>query len=827
VVVLRLQWLAVVVAWAVVIGACRSPAPVPPDLPLVAGPIDRPGTTATQLDRLPASWSLPAGNLPGARPVEDRWELSPDLAAGARASFPLPFNPGPSADKFAPPGVSVSVGGTAVAWEGRGPAGGWSIERGQLQVTAPRAAGGPVEVHHSGLRAAVQRLEFGASNLHPEVFVRRSHTLGGETRAGLMVPAPGVGAWSLTLPSGARFEAFPAMIAPELAQGGSDGASIVLSVEHEGVSTEAGRRSVSGKTSRFDRWTVDLSAWAGRAVTLRITTEPGRTPDYDYVFVGAPAIHGDRQEVPRRVVVIGIDTTRPDHFGTHGYTRPTTPALDQFAERAAVFERAWTPAPRTRPSFRSATTGRLPLDAVGAVNLGAIMSGGGFATAGIVANIHLHARFGFHEGFDLWWQDTGARAADQGDRALDWLKQNEDRDTYLFLHIMDPHLFYDAPSPYGSMFVSDPDPELPAVYSRGEVYGWMRKGVDDRRKQHIIANYDGELAYTSEHLGRFLHELDAMNSPTLVVVHSDHGEEFWEHGAFEHNHSLYEEVVHGLLWVRPPGGRGARVTTPVMLADIAPTVVDYAGITTDVPFDGRSLRPLIDGVERGDEPHWERPIPSAYLRYGHERWGIVWKGHKYILHTRDGAEELYDLTADPDERKNLADSTPLDEWRAQLAAAHRVPVGPGWRLTVKLTGADPLQIRLPAPARAAAILDPETLIESPVNQEWGERPPLTVADIGAVTLSEGGSLLTFTPGPRPQGTVVVMFEEPVSPEGAQVVSVDPPVSLGRRWGSAGRTVSTAPGTVLMQPPSEVARMRQTDAAGASEIDLLKQLGYIQ
>src|SRR5690606_28716648 len=164
------------------------------------------------------------------------------------------------------------------------------------------------------------------------------------------------------------------------------------------------------------------------------------------------------------------------HMSFFGYHRQTTPDFDRILGQSAVFTQAYTPAPRTRPSFRSATTGRDPLDAVGATNIGEVFQDHGFATAGIVANIHLQPRFGFHRGFDLWHYDATADAARQVDRALAWLRDQQSRDSYLFLHVMDPHIHYRAPGRYRDMFVEDPDPDLPATFNRWQVYTMERRG---------------------------------------------------------------------------------------------------------------------------------------------------------------------------------------------------------------------------------------------------------------------------------------------------------------------------------------------------------------
>ena len=121
---------------------------------------------------------------------------------------------------------------------------------------------------------------------------------------------------------------------------------------------------------------------------------------------------------PRRVIVVGLDTVRADHMGFMGHSGGLTPELDAVAEDGVVFERAWAPAPRTRPSFRSATTGRWPIPGRTAPTLGALLGARGFQTAGFVANVQLSAELGFAEGFDTWVLDNMATADAQVDAAL-------------------------------------------------------------------------------------------------------------------------------------------------------------------------------------------------------------------------------------------------------------------------------------------------------------------------------------------------------------------------------------------------------------------------
>ena len=606
-----------------------------------------------------------------------------------------------------------------------------------------------------------------------------------------------------------------------------------------GVEHELGVRSVAADDG-FVAWRLDLAAWGGQTVELRLHAEVEGSVDFDQLFLGAPTVWGRAPGQVRRVVVIGLDTTRPDHLGFFGYDRPTSPEIDEILRSSTVFDHAWTPAPRTRPSFRAATTGRNPLDAVGAKNLGEVFSDHGFATAGIVANIHLQPRFDFHLGFDEWWFDGRATATQQVDRALAFLDRYPERDTYLFLHFMDPHLLYRPPADTARAFVQSPDPDLPATFTRWDVYQWQRQGIlDDRRKQHIIDLYDAELRALSEQLGRLYDRLDRMPGRSVVVLHNDHGEEFWEHDGFEHNHTLYDDVTRAILAFRSGAGQstGRRIDAPATLTDIAPTLLDLAGIEGP-PTDGRSLVPLL--LDTTDDDFADRPIGVGHLRYGLERWGVVHRGHKYMVHTSNGYEELYDLATDPAEATNLALDRDLDPWRRALAAAHDMTVGPGWRIRVEIHSADrrPFELKLPAAARQVGIIDPEAMTPNPANQAWGETPRVRPEDIGEVTLSDDRRTLTYTPGSSTiRGILTVLFDEAVptpDPEGVTLFRSGQglPLMAARgtaAWRKAGDSLWIEPGTIVIPPPSEAQRILalrgQADDAGADRQALI-DLGYL-
>jgi arylsulfatase A-like enzyme len=657
---------------------------------------------------------------------------------------------------------------------------------------------------------ALDRLPFsyeGASGPPP----RADRTLEGRVRAGLALHSPSRASWAeLSIPSGARFVAW---------LGQADGAAqLALEVTAGGTRRPIGQVELAGGEA-WQAWEVDLGAYAGQTLELSLVVR-GAAGE---VFVGAPAVVGRPSALPRRVVVLAVDTLRPDHLGAHGYSRPTSPELDQLAAQSVVFERTWAPAPRTRPSFRTATTGRYPLDAPFSPSLGAVLGEHGFATAGIVANVHLNQRFGFHQGYDLWWLDPQAHADTQVDRALQWLAEQRDRDSFLFLHIMDPHLFYNAPAPWLDQFVEQPDPDLPLQYNRWQVYRWMKKGkLDERRKKAIIGRYDGEIAWTSLQIGRFLQGLDALPGTSLVVFHTDHGEELWDHGGFEHNHTLYDEVVRAALWIRPPVGSFVphRSLQPATLADLAPTVYELLGLQDLPRLDGVSLAGHIRDAQHRIS---ERELPVGYLRQGLERWGVVTNGHKYVLATGSGHEELYDLTADPREQHNLAASTELSPYREALWRAHRgLVVAPGWRVPLSLTGSEPLVLELPEPCLEAGIIDPQALTEHPVDVEWGEVPPQTAPDVGTVALSEDRRTVTFTPGKKPEGTLYVAMAVPNTPL-PSVTRAGQALSLpGGRWQAGPEHLALEAGTVVAPPHTEA----QGAPAPVSEHDLLEELGYI-
>lgn len=795
------------------------------DLPRGAATTARPLHVATD----GARYELADSNLPEVFDAESRAVFDLGDFPKRRPHLPLPFRLDDAARDRLADDLVVRVDGRPFKYS---PLGGgtntWSVSGNEVVLrTTPKDR--KAVLHYGGASRLVDRRSLSRSGLPAARFVEESVTIDGTTVPGLFLTSPSKVTWSIEVPATEpRFAAVPSLMPPVVPDAASDGLKLELWVRTEGDAELVGSTEV--KEVAFGSWEADLARWAGKTVDLELRTVVEGTPDHDYAFVGTPTVWGRPDRPVRRVLVLGLDTTRPRSIGWYGYDRPTTPELDRFANQSIVAVDAWTPAPRTRPSFRSSTTGRYPLEAIGATNIGEVFQQNGFATAGFVANIHLQPRFDFDEGFDIWRFDGRANADDQVDRALSWFRDHEDRDTYMFLHFMDPHMRYAAPGAYRDMFVEKHDPNLPRGFSRWQVTRWLADGeLTDLRRNHIIGLYDGEMRFMSEQIGRLVDALDAMDGETLIVLHNDHGEELFEHGGFEHNHTLYDDVTRAVLWVRPPGGtKGGpvRIDQHATLADIAPTLYDLVGFDDTPPTDGISLLPHANGAAAT-----RRPIGIGHLRFGLDRYAVVVKGFKYIVMTGSGAEELYDLTSDPLEQNDLAASRDLGPWRKALVEAHPgLRAGMGFRLEIQGQVPD-FALDFGAPV-TSGVLDPGYTSMNRPNLAWGQAPGPGPETVGRVAVE--GTRMTFESASR-SGQLWVLGAEASLPTAIEVDGETTALAKGEHGltyrATTGGSVTIRPSMVLVPPPDEADRMRKigdgVDSASDDETCRLCELGYIE
>jgi arylsulfatase A-like enzyme len=404
------------------------------------------------------------------------------------------------------------------------------------------------------------------------------------------------------------------------------------------------------------------------------------------------------------VVLIVIDTLRADSLGVYGAENQTSPALDAWAKRGAVFDRAFATAPWTLPSVGSLLTGRFPsshgsgrgklaladgrsrrvfvaLDA-SMPRLAGIVSQQGYATAAFVTNTFLRPGFGIADGFDTYDHMRNRflderRADVMVDRALSWIDQRQHGEPWLLLvHLLDPHQPYDPPPAEAGRFTAGYQGalEAPIGPDSGLVRGVKRGTVelDAADRAFLRGVYDEEVAFVAEQVARFLDGLARREvlERGLVILTADHGEEFLDHGSLEHGHTLYQELLHVPFLIWGAHVQAMRYDQPVSHVDVLPTVLDALGMATPEGIDGTSLWPLLTG--RG-ELEAKRELLAENSLYGDQRRALVEWPYKLVIDLEQPDVALYDLERDPDERVNLAAEQPQLAERMTAALARRAP----------------------------------------------------------------------------------------------------------------------------------------------------------
>ena len=824
-------------------GTAPRPSPVALAEPRSAAPIQLgPGAPAPQrlIAALPsATLQLPDQSRGGAAAQRGRLLLTgPWKAEGTgRWSTASPARLQHRRYREAAPGVTLLRGDQALRWGSelreRGVGGDYEIEDGRVYLRADGdpALGPPLTLVSEAAAIEEARLHLDLAALPPADFAHLQVTLGGVTRDALLVPAPGSAEYTIRPQAGAVLRFGAGMVQPS-AQALAGAAEAQVWID--------GALVWSAPLEAGQPWleqAIPLDRWAGRELRLRLASAPGPDgdPTADWVVFAEPELVPAPSAPPRRVVLVGLDTLRADRLGLAGYARPTTPNLDRIGAQSIIFDEAYAPAPRTRPSFRTLLTGRWPLAAIVAPTLGRRMADDGFTVGGVVANVHLLPDLGFADGAGYWRYHDSALGAEQVDAAVAWLQGHAHEDSFLFLHLMDPHVFYEPPPGFDGLFADPADRgDVPDRFNRWTVQEWAERGTLTPAQQRWISDrYDEEVASLDHQLGRLVAAIDALPGETLIVFASDHGEELWDHGAFEHNHSLHQELVRSVLWVRPPGGWAGgphRRAPPVSLADVVPSLGGLLG-WAPAPADGLDLGPLLTPTpgEAGDALSAAlsaRPLPLGHLMFNTERWGVVVNGEKYVLETASGQERRYDLRADPGERTDLlptSSAADLTALRAALATAVEAPVGLGWRLSLR-NATTPFTLFFEAPVEAAWVIDPEASRLRRANLEWGEVPPVRPEDVATLRLSEDRRQLEVRPGPGGVGLVAVLGPGPDTVARA----VEAGVELRLRPGPArlgGALGEVRAGTLIHPKDSEAARLahRQDDDQYAA----LKALGYTE
>ena len=443
---------------------------------------------------------------------------------------------------------------------------------------------------------------------------------------------------------------------------------VVLPTERTGQRTRVSLSALSGATGRND------------ALGLTLDLPEVISEDEDLLgWLSRPSVPtADGRESSERpnVLIYMIDTLRADHVGVYGYEYPTSPNIDALAGEATLFRRGIAQSSWTKPSVVSIFTGLHPQlhgvngrkDALAreAVTLAELLWEGGYETAAIYTNGTL-SHMGLGQGFSHFQhlrekKDRAIhRLSDElHEEAVTWLDQRDpERPFLLYLHSTDPHAPFTPPPGYLEQIgrqVSDPDAGLIE-----EVLALRRNVLDEQLRDDLTALYDAEIAFNDENFGDLLKELEARDllESTMIIVVSDHGEEFFEHRWWHHGKTLYQEQLAVPLIIRFPGGIGAGIVVEELAQhiDLLPTILDVAGINSDLELPGRSLLPLLESPASSG-----RVQVVSYVNMGDRMAeSITTDDGKLILHHYDlgRGRLLFDLAADPDEQRNLVATNPV------------------------------------------------------------------------------------------------------------------------------------------------------------------------
>ncbi len=436
---------------------------------------------------------------------------------------------------------------------------------------------------------------------------------------------------------------------------------------------------------------VDLKDLGNQEVTIELSLNSDPT-DNRYLLIGEPlilSVSDDRQQqaLPN-IIIVCLDTLRGDHLGCTGYQRKTTPTLDRIAAEGTLFKQAFAQAGYTLPSHKSFLSGLYPqlfdyysdssdpkykrlTDEISMLqdHLGQI----GYHNVAFTGGGYIGAVFGFYRGFDLYneigdqkkqsdaepkriIQDSGFNPM------LKWLKANRNNNPFfLFFHTYGIHAPYAPPEKYDKLFKIQGETKLNPTISNVFIENYNQEGYRENPLsksdiEHVRSVYDRGIRWIDDEMARFYNLLDEQGllENTILIILSDHGEEFCEHQKLGHN-KLYEQDLHVPLIIRYPHlcSPGTVVEDKVELVDIVPTLLDILKARPDQPLHGKSLVALLktDGKSAARGP--ERPIFAS-----HHNWKTIRLGdskYHYMYHEQE-TEFIFDLRKDQLEQKNLLEN---------------------------------------------------------------------------------------------------------------------------------------------------------------------------
>jgi arylsulfatase len=485
----------------------------------------------------------------------------------------------------------------------------------------------------------------------------------------------------------------------------------ILGVDHS--ADPAWERQVNPRQNQEDRhWfdgDLDLGAWAGEPVIVELRTGAGPEGDeeFDWAVWSDPRLVSGpqtRETHPENLILITADTLRADHLGCYGAALPRTPHLDRLARSGAQFTRAWSQFNTTTASHCSIMTSLYgPSHGVAdnlmtlhqsRLTLAELLDTEGYFCGAVTSVAHLGPDLsGLGQGFRSFSAVEGERLADDAvETATAWLERNRSGPFFLWLHLFDPHIFYDPGSEYLPARSAVNCGNWPETIRRQEelraaelaaggerrAYQWdapffmneaMREQLQEEPRRDLPGRaYAGEVAYLDYCTGRLLASLGALglDESTAVIFVADHGESLGEHEIYFDHRGLYDVSLHVPLLMRLPriAGRDLLETNLVETVDILPTCCQTLGLAAPEGVQGQSLLPLLEGRAPGGlrGAVYAQHADSLAFTVFDGTWKLIVQESDQPMITASGGDELYNLDEDPGETRNL-----LRENREEMA----------------------------------------------------------------------------------------------------------------------------------------------------------------
>lgn len=495
--------------------------------------------------------------------------------------------------------------------------------------------------------------------------LRTELAVGGVQRRALAVRSPTTLSFHVDVPKDAKL-GFGVGVSGEK----SKGAKARVVVTPEGGAAKELFQAELGTKWRDEL--IDLKAYAGKIVRIDLRVEgdvgTGRAAWSAPALLLPKKQLAKPEKVAKNVIVVLIDTLPSRSLKAYNAkSRVKTPTLDTVAKQGTVFEASQAPENWTKPSVASILTGLYPAthgtktDGAklpdGATMLSESFKEGGFKTGSFIANGYVSDKFGFKQGWDHYTnyirESKSTEAENVFKEAGDWIEKNKDKRFFAYIQTIDPHVPYDAPEQFVSM------------YAKGNYEGQIaprktptqlaeakrvppKVTFTEADKQRLRDLYDAEVSYHDHYLGLFIERLKKLDlyDDAIFVVTSDHGEEFDEHGSWGHGHSVYQELLGVPYIVRFPGvvPAGARIKQAVSTMSIFPTVLEAAGVKAPNTLENESVLSWLRG---GPAP----AVPVAFSDFLDDRRVIRAGRWKLIL--RGVNQTFFDLERDPLETKEL------------------------------------------------------------------------------------------------------------------------------------------------------------------------------